>query len=684
MVRQSQAKTIIPPAVDAGGGVSDMRRLVRRLGVFLFWDPQEDVHDYVKVSLAAVRPFFETLIVVVNGQVDREGQDALAAVADEVWYRENKGFDVGGYKYAVERLGVEAIAAYDEFVLLNYTFYAPLADLGVMFERMDASGVDFWGVTDFKDTKQNFVQSYFIAARSRLTRSQAFADYWAAMPPIVSIDDSIEHHEKAFTAFFAAKGFSWEVAFPTEAGEFGNVTIASPIHQMADGCPTLKYRAFTFPLESLRHREAPYPARTLDHVRRATDYDVGLIVDHLVRSTSPTVIAANLQTVTVAPSDAGEAAAPLGRVGLFLNVVDAAALRGFVQVLSALVRRDGVTLHAVVSSAEMEAEVRRVWPGYVAAVRVGEALSNVAALFAWADEVDFRSFDLVLSLGDFAGGRRMNAWLDNRLSFYVANLAGDDGVLNAVARQFDDRAVDMVMSPLSSYLDGADDGFCQKHRHDIHRVADSLDVKGLDEATSLYAPHAAFWMRGDAVAGLASAYEAARGEAGPDLGEHFNRLLPALLAKRGKLAWRMVSADNAAQVLAASAWTVFRSTETRIEQDREAERRLAGLQLANEDLERALRTARARVAQARTELQQALTDKAALEAGQETGRLAVAENRELRLLYNRTVEELATLRRVTTGQLQNDGASTSLRRAGRGFMRTWRRLTKAVGKGAST
>lgn len=102
-----------------------MRRSVRRLGVFLFWDPQEIVHDYVKVSLAALRPFFETLIVVVNGQVDREGQDALAAVADQVWYRENTGFDVGGYKYAVDRLGVEVIAAYDEFVLLNYTFYAP-------------------------------------------------------------------------------------------------------------------------------------------------------------------------------------------------------------------------------------------------------------------------------------------------------------------------------------------------------------------------------------------------------------------------------------------------------------------------------------------------------------------------------------------------------------------------------
>jgi len=682
MVRQSRAKQGASSVAESAAAVGDVRRTVRRLGVFLFWDPQEIVHDYVKVSLAALRPHFETLIVVVNGQVDRTGQDALAEAADEVWYRENKGYDVGGYKYAVDRLGVEAIAAYDEFVLLNYTFYAPLADLGAMFERMDASGVDFWGVTDFKDTRQNFVQSYFIAARSRLTGSQAFADYWAAMPPIVSIDDSIEHHEKAFTAYFAARGFSWEVAFPTEVGEFGNVTIASPIQQAADGCPTLKYRAFTFPLESLRHREAPYPARTLDYVRQHTDYDAGLIVDHLVRSTSPTVIAANLQTITVAAPQAVGKALSLGRVGLFVNLVDAASLEGLAQALSTVIARSGVTIHVRAPSEALAAEVGQVWPGEATVVRVGAPVSTLEGLFAWADEVDFRQFDLVLSLGDFSGGRRMNAWLDNRLSFYVDNLVGGDSVLNAVAQQFEDVAVDMVMSPSSPYLDAGDDAFWLKNRHEVSRMAAVLGVKGPGEAASFHAPHAIFWMRGEALAGLAGAYETVKGGDALDLGDQFNRLLPTLLAARGKLAWRMISSGNAAQALAASAWTALRSAEARIEKDREAERRLAVLQLANEDLERALKTAKARISKTGAELKAALGDKAALESAQETFRLAVAENRELRLLHNRTAEELAALRRLTTGRW--GGASTVFRRAGRSFKRAWRRLTKRAGREAST
>lgn len=642
---------------------------VRRLGVFLFWDPSETVEDYVKVSLAAVRPYFESLIVVVNGQVDREGQDALAAVADEVWYRENTGFDVGGYKYAVDRLGVEAIAAYDEFVLLNYTFYAPLGDLGAMFDRMDASGVDFWGVTNFKDAKQNFVQSYFIAARSRLTGSQAFADYWAAMPTIMSIDDSIEHHEKAFTAFFAARGFSWDVAFPTEGGEFGNVTIASPIQQMADGCPTLKYRAFTFSLESLRHREAPYPARTLEHIRKHTDYDARLIVDHLVRSMSPAAFAANMQTVTVAAPQATSEIAPLGAVGLFLNVVDMAALEGLAPVLSALTPRGTVTLFVRVPSAEMAEEVRRAVGGNAAVVRVGAPASTAAALFSWSDEVDFRRFDLVLSLGDFTGGRRINAWLDNRLSFYVNNLVAGDGVLDAVARQFEDASIDMVMSPASLYLEGWEDLFWTKNRFEIRRMGADLSLRDLDGASNLHAPHSAFWLRGEAAFALASSYDIVSQRRAFDVGEQFNRLIPALLAARGKIAWRLISASNAAQAMAAASWMAPQSIEMRMEKDRETERRIAAQLLTNDKQERALKAARTRLSEVNAALEVALGDKRVLESGQETSRLAVAENRELMLLYNRTAEELAELRRAAVGQWAQ---ATEGNRSEGGVKRIWR------------
>lgn len=651
-------------------------RPVRRLGVFLFWDPDETVAAYVKASLAAFRPFFERLVVVVNGQVDMAGQNALADAADEVWYRENVGYDVGGYKYAIERLGFERISTFDELVLLNYTFYAPINDIGKTFQRMEASGADFWGLTDFRDTKQNFVQSYFIAMRRRLLKSEAFARYWTDMPPIVSINDSIEHHEKAFTKYFSGKGFSWEVAFPVQEGEFGNVTIASPIEQLSDGCPTLKYRAFTFPLESLRHREAPYPARTLDYIHRHTAYDARLIVDHLAQTMPPSRLAANLQTLSVAGAAWRPSTAPLGKVGVFLNVSDLRMLGKIRCCLEPLVLRSPIAFFVRTSSIAVK-EAAAGLLGQDTTVHVGDPVSNVSALFGWKDEVDFSRFDLILSIGDFSGGRRMNAWLDSRADFYLGNLIADDGVLDTLAERFQDPAIDMIMSPASPYLEGFEDVFWAKNQVEARRLAGALDVAGsvVDEPSNLHAPHGLFWMRASAVSDLAQTFEAASDGQGRDWGDLFNRFLPALLAKRGKVSWRLVSSGNAAQSLAALGWIVPQSAADEVGKRREIERSLAALQLENEDLQNRLKATNVKLSQAKVALSQAAAGQQDLEASLASGRLAVAENRDLRRIHNKMIEDLAELRRRNSSSTRRPGA---LIHAGGVVKRMWKRMLKRV------
>lgn len=223
---------------------------------------------------------------------------------------------------------------------------------------------------------------------------------------------------------------------------------------------------------------------------------------------SPAAVAANMQTETVAALQATSEIAPLGAVSLFLNVVDMAALEGLAPVLSALAAPRGkVTLFVRISSAEMEAEVRRAVGGNAAVVRVGAPTSTAAALFSWSEEVDFRRFDLVLSLGDFTGGRRINAWLDNRLSFYVDNLVAGEGVRDAVARHFEDASIDMVMSPASPYLEGRDDFFWTKNRFEIRRMAADLGLRDLDRASNLHGPHSALWLRGEAAFALEASYD---------------------------------------------------------------------------------------------------------------------------------------------------------------------------------
>lgn len=148
-----------------------------------------------------------------------------------------------------------------------------------------------------------------------------------------------------------------------------------------------------------------------------------------------------------------------------------------------------------------------------------------------------------------------------------------------------------------------------------------------------------------------------------------------MLAARGKIAWQLISASNAGQAMAAASWIAPQSIEMRMEKDRETERRIAAQLLTNDKLERALKAARTRLSDVNTALEVALGDKRVLESGQETSRLAVAENRELRLLYNRTAEELAELRRAAVGQWAQ---ATEGHRSRRGVKTNWRWARRQV------
>ena len=63
----------------------------------------------------------------MNGDLTEQGRERLESVADTVWVRENVGFDVWGYKSALEHFGQERLAEYDELILMNYTWFGRCA-----------------------------------------------------------------------------------------------------------------------------------------------------------------------------------------------------------------------------------------------------------------------------------------------------------------------------------------------------------------------------------------------------------------------------------------------------------------------------------------------------------------------------------------------------------------------------
>ncbi|PPF82490.1 hypothetical protein C5E07_12315 [Pseudoclavibacter sp. RFBJ3] len=300
------------PLVAAGRPREDARlqgKTPRRVAFYLFFDPEGQVDDYVLHKLTALREHVEHIFVVSNSPISDEGKARLATVADTVLERENKGFDVWGYKEAQEHFGWDRLAEYDELILLNYTFFGPIFPFGEMFDRMDAQDVDFWGITSHEavtphphhgvGSMAGHIQSHWIAVRRDMFLSDEYREYWADMPMITSYFDSIDRHEGRFTSYFASLGFVYELAFPSEDYPsqhpiFDNISL-----MLDDRLPILKRRIFFHDPDYL-DRQAIIGRDVTDRLERA-GFPMDLIWSNVVRSAKPRVLHTNFSLLEILP-----------------------------------------------------------------------------------------------------------------------------------------------------------------------------------------------------------------------------------------------------------------------------------------------------------------------------------------------------------------------------------------------
>lgn len=272
----------------------------RRLVVYAVWDRRGSIEDFVPYALSQLRPHADRIIVVVNGSLTEEGRAKLDGVCDEVLVRVNRGYDIWAHKHAIDQLG-QGIDAFDEVIFTNDTWFGPVRDFGPLFERMDRSDADFWGMTDHPREEPNpftksgvlayHLQSYWIAARGRMIRSDAWSAYWRDLPQMPDYFDAVLSHEAVFTEHFTARGFASDVAFPAANYPTTHPALFNADLLLADGCPTLKRRPlFHWPPFLMRHAVV---GRWIVAQAEQYGYPVELIWRNLARTVEPRVLNAN-------------------------------------------------------------------------------------------------------------------------------------------------------------------------------------------------------------------------------------------------------------------------------------------------------------------------------------------------------------------------------------------------------
>ena len=289
--------------------------------VYFHFDPHHQVRDYVVAALSSLRPHANHILLVSNSPISEVDRARLATCCDEILPRPNEGLDAGAYRAGLEHLGWERLADFDELILTNHTYYAPLRPWEEVLTRAEDWGdISFWGMTEHaamrphpflaKRELPRHLQSHWIVVRRRLLRDPAFREYWEQMPQVSSYRDSIQWHESRFTGHFAELGHTWQVAFPVDRYRSENPAIEEAPALLADGCPLLKRRAlFHDPLH--QDRQAVVGGELLE-AAVAAGYSEDLILSDVVHTAAARdlIVNAGLTEVVTGcvPGAAGAAA----------------------------------------------------------------------------------------------------------------------------------------------------------------------------------------------------------------------------------------------------------------------------------------------------------------------------------------------------------------------------------------
>ena len=278
----------------------------RRLGIFVFFDKDGIVDDYIVYLLDEICKYLERLIVVCNGSLTKDGKNIFERYSNEIFLRENVGFDVAAWQFAlVEKVGAENLKKYDQLILFNDTFYGPFYSFGNIFSKMELQNVDFWGITVHGKAYDGWgiceygylpehIQSYFTVYEKQLIITDIFWNYWTSLPLAKSFSEAVCFHEVRQTKFFSDAGYSYSVLCDTRILENGysysdNHYIYNPFMLIKNfNCPIVKRKAFITDRGFMLETNSAYGGmQVLTYLQKETLYDVNLIYKHLLRLIDP-------------------------------------------------------------------------------------------------------------------------------------------------------------------------------------------------------------------------------------------------------------------------------------------------------------------------------------------------------------------------------------------------------------
>lgn len=265
---------------------------MNRLGIYVIYDSDKIINEYIEKVLAGLDPYMKKLIVVCNFTEEKSGLGYIEKYADEIKYRENIGFDAGAYKDVFQELYDSGENhKFDEIFFANDSFYGPVDSFDSVFSWMGKTDCDYWGLTRYPGGTYEgmeispHIQSYFMCFRKDVINSRAFYDFWIDMEYPETFIDAVFHFEFQLNRALEESGFvgiaytdRYSDRLQVKYGE--NPYMKYPFELLRDlGIPVIKRKAFDFENDGFSDAMAAF-----SFIDSYKEFDVDIIRKHLIRT----------------------------------------------------------------------------------------------------------------------------------------------------------------------------------------------------------------------------------------------------------------------------------------------------------------------------------------------------------------------------------------------------------------
>lgn len=220
---------------------------MRRLCLYAGYSDKCVIDDYVLFYIEALSQHCDVYYFADSSIPNEELSKLDPFVKGREAYMHGK-YDFGSWQKLIFQIGWNVIHSYDALILVNDSNFGPIVNLSSVFDKMDSSRFDFWGITENNGVHIH-LQSYFLNFYRKAFSSIEFRELFENIERKKTKEEICLAYEIGLSKILYKSGFSFGsyidraklgVPFGADVSSYQNTLIRA-------GSPFLKRKLFTDP-----------------------------------------------------------------------------------------------------------------------------------------------------------------------------------------------------------------------------------------------------------------------------------------------------------------------------------------------------------------------------------------------------------------------------------------------------